>query len=388
MNLRNLFKYGLMAIFIFQNAIQNAIGMESDQDDKLLVIGCRPWDDNMRGFSGLRTAHFVDFMDMGAPSIIPPNFYHLDVNDKEMYSSGKFSDFANNNIGKYKTIIVDWITYQHIHRDGAWSDFAKLLDANGDLIVPVTYTSFKDGPMSFEKAEEFINEKKLNNLFNPVNILSYNEVSQDTRFDLLHRPSLEPGRLEYHIKMKPAIILAKKQSDTTEDTENVSESEPMTPERREVKIQSLSPTEEEELTQESPTTYVPSDGKYKEVKFPRIAKIKEDLIEGRSTLSSETGDVFSVQSILGRFFGFRPEAIEKGFDVKLKYVGNSVDDKGIYHLSGVLDIITDDSKLPIQLFLKSLDGQQNKYIIYGGTPTMSPNHYKVSDSEQVKIFIE
>src|ERR1700678_4636714 len=99
-----------MAIFF----VGNAMGMESDQDNaKLLVIGCRPWDNNMQEFSGLKTAHFVDFMIMGAPEPIPSNFSHLDINDKETYLSGKFSDFAVNNVGKYKTITIDWATSHH-----------------------------------------------------------------------------------------------------------------------------------------------------------------------------------------------------------------------------------------------------------------------------------
>ena len=140
--------------------------------------------------------------------------------------------------------------------------------------------------------------------------------------------------------------------------------------------------------QESLPTYILSDGKYKAVKFPSLAQMKERLIEGRSTLFSEGGDAFSVRSIWGGFHGFRPETIEKGFDVKLKYVGNYVDHKGTNYLSGVLDIITEDSKVPIQLFLRSLDGHRNKYMIYGGTQTQSPKYYGVPDLDQIKIFVE
>ncbi|MBX3487574.1 MAG: hypothetical protein KF798_06705 [Candidatus Paracaedibacteraceae bacterium] len=375
MILRNLFKYGLMAIFI----LQNAIGTESD---RVLVIGCRPWDNNMQGFSGLKTAHFVDRMIMGAPTAIPSNFYHLDIDDEGMYSSGKFSDFANDNIGKYKTIIVDWATYQHIHQDIAWTNFAKLLDANGNLIVPVARISFVENSISFKTAQALVDERKLTNLFNPVNILSYDKISQDTCFDLLRRPNLEPGRLESCINMEPAIILATKQSKNAEDTKNIG-----------VNIDTNTLTVSNSISGsinlekvELPPVVNLSDGKSKEIKFPNLAQMKKGLIEGRSTLFSEEGDAFSVQSIGGSFHGFRSKAIEKGFDIKLKYVGNYVDHKGINYLSGVLDIIPEDRKIPIQLFLRSLAGQRNKHMIYGGMQTQSSKYYGVLD--QIKIYVE
>lgn len=369
MNLRNLFKHGLIAIFI----CHNAIGANPDQDDKRLVIGCRPWDTNMQSFSGLQTDDFVDFMITGAPNLRPSNFFHLDINDEGLHGSGKFSDFANSHLEKYNTIIIDWITSHHIHRKNAWTDFAKLLKSNGTLIVPVTRTSFTTGSISFETAQNLISENDLSHMFNQVNILRYNKQTfQDTCFDLLRRPNLEPGRLQSHISMDPAFILAKKQSKTTEDTKNVSESGDMTIEKS------------DETYPESSTTNVASSKQYKEVKFPRIDQIKDQLIEGKSTLVSETGTAFSVQTIFGFFNGFRTEAIGKGFDLKIKFVGNSVGYDG-HHLFGVLDIMPVGSKFPIHLFLKSLDGYRNPFMISGGKQTENPNYYQISDPEQIKI---
>ena len=114
-----------------------------------LVIGCRPWDENIKGVDGLAKAHFVDFRADGAPAAVP-NFHHLDLNDDGPYSkesdfykgpsfAGKFSEFAKGAEGQFKTIIVDWITHQHIRRTEAWIDFLNILSEGGRLVVPVTY---------------------------------------------------------------------------------------------------------------------------------------------------------------------------------------------------------------------------------------------------------
>lgn len=87
-----------------------------------LVIGCRPWDENIQTVNGLSQAHFVDFRADGAP-VEAPNFHHLDLNDAETFSAGKFSEFAAQATEQYKTIIIDWITYQHIRRSVTWGDF-------------------------------------------------------------------------------------------------------------------------------------------------------------------------------------------------------------------------------------------------------------------------
>lgn len=224
--LNKLFQFGLIAVFLFGNAIS----MEND-DEKLLVIGCRPWDKNIEGFSSIETADFVDFMVeyTQAPETLPSNFYHFDLNANRLdekkdplYSAGYFSDFAASNGQKYQTIIVDWATYQHIQRDSAGIDFANLLNEKGSLIVPVAFvktcsTRGQDGYLKWETviasqeaASQFIESKKLNELFNEVKILSYNDTLQDARFDLLRRPNLEPTRLEDMLNMVPSIIIATK----------------------------------------------------------------------------------------------------------------------------------------------------------------------------------
>lgn len=54
-----------------------------------------------------------------------------------------------------------------------------------------------------------IENHKLNTLFSAIEILTYETIPNDSSFDLLRRPSLEPGRLEYAtLPMQPAIIVA------------------------------------------------------------------------------------------------------------------------------------------------------------------------------------
>jgi len=202
MYLKKLVKYGFMAIFLYGNAIAM---YDREDDGKLLVIGCRPWDTNMRGFSALETAHFVDFTASGGQIPLPEKFHHLDIDDEGKNGAGKFSEFAAINTEKFKTIILDWATYQHIHRDNAWIDFATLLESEGKLIVPVTSQNLTTGiSLSNEKAEK-IKEDKLTHQFGKIEIVSYNAMPQDSCFDLLRRPSLEPGRLENAILYQLAI---------------------------------------------------------------------------------------------------------------------------------------------------------------------------------------
>jgi len=203
MNFRKLFQYGLMVACLFGNTM-------AMEENNVLVVGCRPWDKNVEGLQGLDAIHFVDFRSEGAPQPVPAKFHHLDINNKEVHAGGNFSEFAKTNSEKFNTIVIDWITYQHVHRDTAWADFATLLYSGGSLIVPITSQSMQTGAsLSEEKTKEM--RDKLAHEFNQIDILTYENMPSDTRFDLLRRPSLEPGRLEFAIlPMKPAIIFATK----------------------------------------------------------------------------------------------------------------------------------------------------------------------------------
>jgi hypothetical protein len=130
MKLKKLFQYGFIATCLFGNAIAMD---DKSFDEVLLIVGCRPWDPNIQEVSGLERAHFIDFRADGAPTPMSSNFHHVDLNDNETYSAGKFSDFAASHPEKFKTIIIDWGTSHHIRRDGAWTDFAALLSSGGKL---------------------------------------------------------------------------------------------------------------------------------------------------------------------------------------------------------------------------------------------------------------
>ena len=179
-----------------------------------LVIGCRPWDENIKGVGGLVTAHFVDFQISGSPETTPKNFHHLDLNDDGPYSkesdfykgplTGKFSAFAKGNAEKFGLIIIDWITYQHIRRGEAWSDFATLLSGGGRLVVPVTRMLF-GAPASKEKADE-MSGMLLKSGFSSAEVLPHKNVSEE--LDLLQ--SARGGMLEAMLSFQPAIIIATK----------------------------------------------------------------------------------------------------------------------------------------------------------------------------------
>lgn len=203
MELKKLVQYGLMAVCL----LGNAIAME---ETDVLVVGCRPWDKNVESFQGFNTAHFVDFRIEGAPEPAPTKFHHLDINNEGSLESGNFSEFATTNLEKFNTVVIDWATYHHFRRDTAWTDFVNLLKSGGKLIIPVTSQSLQSGASnSKEKAEAM--RGKLTNQFNQIDILTYGALPNNSSFDLLRRPSLEPGRLEYAIlPAEPAIIVATK----------------------------------------------------------------------------------------------------------------------------------------------------------------------------------
>jgi hypothetical protein len=202
MILKRLIKYVLSVVFV----ITSANGMD---DDTSLIIGCRPWDQNMQAFSGLESANFIDFMveHTNAPSQLPQNFHHIDVNDTKMYASGSLSDFANSHQGAYNNVIVDWATFQHIRENSAWANFSKILADNGTLSIPVASISFKEGPVSQQKAEELIETGQLRCLFQKVEILSAKDVLHEPQFALLRRPNLPEEQKNYFVNTMQAVII-------------------------------------------------------------------------------------------------------------------------------------------------------------------------------------
>lgn len=198
--LNKILQYGIMAICLFSNSI----AMEKSNCDELLVIGVRPWDPNIEGVRGLEKAEFVDFRDAGAPHPVPSTFHHLDLNDGKVNDGANFSDFAHTNPGKYKTILIDWITYHHIRRSGAWKDFSTLLKTGGKLIIPVTF----EGSMNSKQKAEQMKQDVLTGLFSSIDIFDYVDMPTNLCVDLLRheRSGMTPGLQP----MNPAIIVATK----------------------------------------------------------------------------------------------------------------------------------------------------------------------------------
>ena len=216
MNVKTLFQYGLMGLCLLGCSINNAKAMDDyDNSDKILVVGCRPWDENIKDIRGLDRAHFADFYADGEKAAASRTFHHLDMNNEGPYSqtsasyqgpvAGKLSDFAVSNSGRFETIIIDWATYHHIQREGAWADFSTLLSSGGELIVPVTAMNLASRvSQSSEKANELGN--KIAPLFSETVIHQYATLPDRIELNLLWRPD----KIGFVTYFTPAFIFATK----------------------------------------------------------------------------------------------------------------------------------------------------------------------------------
>lgn len=218
MNLKILFQYGLMGLCLMGCSMNNAKAMDTDYNsDKILVVGCRPWDLNIQDIPGLERAHFADFYADGEIPVASRIFHHLDVNDGGPYSeastsyqgpvAGKLSDFAASNPGRFETIVIDWATYHHFHREGAWADFSTLLSPGGNLIVPVSVSVMNiisKVSQSSEKAGELGN--KIAHLFSETDIHQYETLPNRIEWNLLWRTD----KIGFVTHFRPAFIFATK----------------------------------------------------------------------------------------------------------------------------------------------------------------------------------
>lgn len=185
MYLKNFFIYALMLFSLCGNTM--AMDNSHDDDNKILIIGCRPWDPNIQNVKGLGTASFVDFRSEEGPNPLPPHFHPLDLNDLGIYGAQKFSEFAAANPNKYTTILLDWATQHHIRRAEAWADCAALLKVGGKLVIPVSGINIFTGKsISKEKAQELI-DSKLNGKFANINTSTYETMPGDAYLNLLRR---------------------------------------------------------------------------------------------------------------------------------------------------------------------------------------------------------
>ena len=374
MYLKKLLKYGLMAIYLYGNSISIAMAMDDKKsEEKILIVGCRPWDKGLQEIENLKEAHFIDFMATGSPNPPPANFHHLDINDTGGNSAGKFSDFAAENSGIYTTIIIDWMTCHHIRRNTAWSDFASILKPVGRFIVPVTH--IENFILASQKKAEEIKDRHLKTIFNNIEIRSYEDMSAEISLDLLRRP----GITEAALSMNPAIMLA---------------TGPLTL-KAQGEAQNIDITREVAFT---PAFNVPAlfqrplDGTvinnpaekgWSEIKLPDISTIKERLFLGQSTIVSETNHEFKVRCLLGQFNGFNPEITKETLNIKMKFIRITDDKK----LLGILEIIFNE-KPHIPLYTTYLISQDSYpfYKLQGGIEKRSPNHKSLfSNLEKIMV---
>jgi len=199
---------------LFVGVISLAASDVFAMSDDVLVIGIRPWDHGLESVH-LGKAHFVDFMNSGQKTVGDTTFHHLDLNDKGTHGGGSFSDFAKHNHGKFNTILIDWMTYHHIHREKAWGDFLMLLKPGGKLIVPVagteTVTDKKTG-MKTDRSTSTARSYAVGNIlvadhFSSVDAYSYDHLPSDIKaLDFLRRPGIS----DVAKSMDPIILIATK----------------------------------------------------------------------------------------------------------------------------------------------------------------------------------
>lgn len=200
-NLKKVFSYVLTTISLANNTIASDI----------LVLGCCPWDENVREVESIKSAHFVDFMRYGGPEKLPENFHQYDWNNNTSSGASNFSDFVKNNPGKFKTAIIDWATYQHVRRDEAWKEFSEILEQGGTLVVPVAHVKYLPERQIFSRqtAEELVSNKTLKDFFNTVAIMDYENMPTNIpALDLLRKE--RKGMTASMLDMEPVVIFATK----------------------------------------------------------------------------------------------------------------------------------------------------------------------------------
>lgn len=215
---KTLFNIMLVSVIclgsLLASSANSDIDLAQDNSSKLLIIGCRPWDKDLEGVKGLEKASFIDFMlegdrDTPTPNPLPSNFFHVDVNDEQMYNSGSFAEFVLEHKGAFDTIVIDWLTAQHIKAWTAWPRIKALLSAGGKLVVPLFSHSINDLVSSESLlAEKVLKMKEILTLLKFPSIQDYkgNELPADAAYNLLRRERV----LEFLNSPNAEILIATK----------------------------------------------------------------------------------------------------------------------------------------------------------------------------------
>jgi hypothetical protein len=304
MIIKNIISYSFIGLTFLSHLMASEIqDLTNDiSKDDVLIVGCTPWDKNLEDVQGLEGAHFLDFcvpQEFGDSNLWPSTFHHYDLNDEQMYSSGRFSEFAQTNPKRFQQIVIDWCTYNHIGERGvttAWQGFQALLKPGGQLIIPAYYASLKASQerVVLEKVNTLI-ETHLRNSFDTFTIGFYEDVPGGVPSSLLRRSSAQFFNSE-----NSAVVVASKKV--------VVETVSKTLSREEV-------VSEEELIK----VMTFSLEKYRTFKFPSSSSIKSQFLDGYTWILNEDSECFRVQSVFGTFFGFKAGIVIEDSSAEMTY---------------------------------------------------------------------
>ena len=197
--MKKIFQAFLPTLFLSAALTASPLELETNTE-QTLVIGIRPWDQNVQDpvFNEvLSKAHFLDFMADDGPTPLPQNFHHVDLNNDGYFSkesedykgpySTPMSQFALQHQGHFQTILFDMATYQHARRDGAWADLKSMLKNGGKLIFPVFRATLSGVDLSQETAKAVCQEK-IAPLFETTRIVTKENLPDVLGISLFTKP--------------------------------------------------------------------------------------------------------------------------------------------------------------------------------------------------------
>lgn len=227
--MKKFFTTLLSLVFISGSLQATNLVEPEDTPSDLLIIGARPWDQNLKdpSFDKVREAHFIDYSAHGGSDPLPKKFHLVDFNDNGVYSKesedykGPFttplSQFAPMYNNHFQTILFDLMTYQHVRRKEAWADLKSMLKEDGRLIVPVTCFRMREGDISKQKAQEF--SKEVLESFFSTTVVSKENLPDDIEgIGLLKNPGLRQNEWGSHLDVYedaiPFFIVAHKKKES------------------------------------------------------------------------------------------------------------------------------------------------------------------------------
>jgi hypothetical protein len=207
--------YALMSLMVLKVlSLESAFAMDDSlENQKVLVIGARPWDKNIEDLKIKEYAHFLDFNNHGYSDEYAKRYHQYDINHHKVFDAPDFQVFAQENTGKYPTIIVDFATFQHVRRKDAWEDISILSPSQGGIIIPVaSFNSMTKKSSSKEEADRIADQLKE---FCTCEIVKFDTIRSSNEIMQTY-PCLElltserQGFRNAIMSMEPVIIFATK----------------------------------------------------------------------------------------------------------------------------------------------------------------------------------